>query len=223
MTARSTERGTGERAQEQAQAQKLARAVAGAVTDPELPYLTLDDLGVLRDVAVTGPGRIQVTVTPTFLGCPATAVIQRDIETALRGQGWADVDVALVHQPPWTPDRITDRGRAKLAAEGFGIPARFIPGSPAGANGAVSVTIGRAPTSPAAPPMPCPQCGAADTAVLSPFGAAPCQELRRCTECGEPFPALRPVNTVTTNTVTTNTVTTNTGTMGSPAAMGGRE
>lgn len=163
-----------------------AREVAGAVVDPELPYLTLDDLGVIGDIDVSGAGRVRVTVTPTFLGCPATAVIQRDIVTALRGHGWADAEVELVFQPPWTPDRITDRGRAKLAAEGYGIPARLGAG-PAGA-GPVPVTIG------AAPPMACPQCGAADTAVLSRFGATPCQEVRRCTACGEPFPALRPVH-----------------------------
>jgi ring-1,2-phenylacetyl-CoA epoxidase subunit PaaD len=181
------------------QTEAQARAVAGAVADPELPYLDLDDLGVLREVRVTGPGRIRVTVTPTFLGCPATAVIQHDIETALREQGWADVDVTLVHSPAWTPDRISDRGRAKLAAEGYGIPAR------GGATGGpVPVTIGPGPvdSSPAsfgssrsaALPLACPQCGAADTAVLSPFGATACMEMRRCTSCGEPFPALRPVD-----------------------------
>jgi ring-1,2-phenylacetyl-CoA epoxidase subunit PaaD len=176
------------------QTEAQARAVAGAVADPELPYLDLDDLGVLREVRVTGPSRIRVTVTPTFLGCPATAVIQRDIESALREQGWVDVDVSLVHSPAWTPDRISDRGRAKLAAEGYGIPAR------GGATGGpVPVTIGLKPVSSnlsesAALPLACPQCGAADTAVLSPFGATPCMEMRRCTSCGEPFPALRPVN-----------------------------
>lgn len=167
----------------------LARATAGAVVDPELPCLTLDDLGVLGDVDVSAAGRVRVTITPTFLGCPATAVIRRDVDAALRAQGWTEVDVDLAYQPPWTPDRITDRGRAKLAAEGYGVPARLGPISglgPVPTSGPVAVTIG------SAAPLPCPQCGAADTAVLSRFGATACQELRRCTACGEPFPALRP-------------------------------
>jgi ring-1,2-phenylacetyl-CoA epoxidase subunit PaaD len=189
------------RAGPQSEAER-AREAVGSVVDPELPYLTLEDLGVLGGIDVSAVGRVRVTVTPTFLGCPATAVIQRDIVTALHAHGWADAEVELAFQPPWTPDRITDRGRAKLAAEGYGIPARLGVGAmgpgavgPGGATaGPVPVTIG------SAPPMPCPQCGAADTAVLSRFGAAPCQEVRRCTACGEPFPALRPVHPTPTQT-----------------------
>jgi len=190
-----------ERGSEPQSEAERAREAVGSVVDPEMPYLTLEDLGVLGDIDVSAAGRVHVTVTPTFLGCPATAVIQRDIVTALHEHGWADAEVELAFQPPWTPDRITDRGRAKLAAEGYGIPARLgvgAMGSGAVGSGAttgpVPVTIG------SAPPMPCPQCGAAETAVLSRFGAAPCQEVRRCTACGEPFPALRPVHPTPTPT-----------------------
>lgn len=155
--------------------------IARAVPDPEMPYLTLGDLGVIGPVTARDPRRVVVEITPTYLGCPATEVIAADVEAALTAAGWPCATVELRYDPPWTPDRITARGRAKLAAEGVAPPPERRPGAP------VAVTLGRVDH--AAPP--CPRCGAPATRLLSAFGATPCQELRRCRDCGEPFPAIK--------------------------------
>lgn len=165
-------------------AERTAVDVVRAVPDPEMPYLTLGDLGVVGAVAADAPERVHVQLTPTYLGCPATEVIARDVESALREAGWREVTVEYRFDPPWTPDRITEEGRRKLAAEGVAPPSGTRPAGP------VFVEL----RSPAAPPrtaVECPRCGARETRLLSPFGATPCQELRRCPSCGEPFPAIK--------------------------------
>ncbi|MBS2963876.1 phenylacetate-CoA oxygenase subunit PaaJ [Actinocrinis puniceicyclus] len=167
-------------------AQQLdARAVVCAVPDPELPYVTLGDLGVVAAVHEDGYTRsVRVELTPTYLGCPATEVIQRDVENALLDAGWRSVAVVLRFDPPWTPERISATGRAKLAAEGVAPPPRM---RPAGHTPVpVFVELGGVRAE-----VPCPRCGAAQTERLSAFGPAPCQELRRCTACLEPFPAIK--------------------------------
>lgn len=159
--------------------ERTAVDIVRAVPDPEMPYLTLGDLGVVGEVTADSPDRVHVRLTPTYLGCPATEVIARDVEAALRGAGWPAVTVEYRFDPPWTPDRITEEGRRKLAAEGVAPPSR----TPA--DGPVPVSLSR----PA--PVDCPRCGARETGLLSPFGSTPCQELRRCSACGEPFPAIK--------------------------------
>jgi ring-1,2-phenylacetyl-CoA epoxidase subunit PaaD len=151
-----------------------ARAVAERVTDPELPMLTLADLGVLRDVEET-PDGVVVTITPTYTGCPAMDAMRADLTVALRKAGYSSVDVRTVLSPAWTTDWITDAGRAKLAEAGIAPPA-------AAPRGPVMLSL-TAPSHSVA----CPQCGSPDTKLLSRFGATACRSLRQCSACAEPF------------------------------------
>jgi ring-1,2-phenylacetyl-CoA epoxidase subunit PaaD len=157
-----------------------AREVAGAVVDPELPMLTLADLGILREVAVDRAGAIQVSLTPTYLGCPALEAMRAAVDAALRAAGAERVSVRTVLRPAWTTDDITPAGRAKLQAAGVAPP------GPAGAGGPVPVRLA-APSG-----VPCPRCGAAQTEQVSRFGPTACTALRRCPACGEPFEAVKP-------------------------------
>ena len=153
------------------------RAVAETVTDPELPALTLADLGVLRDVRVEG-GTVVVEITPTYSGCPAMGVMRADLVLALREAGFADVDVRTVLSLAWSTDWISEAGRRKLAAAGIAPPGR----APVRAAGPVPLSLG-----PTRRTADCPLCGSADTVELSEFGATACKALRRCRSCGEPF------------------------------------
>jgi ring-1,2-phenylacetyl-CoA epoxidase subunit PaaD len=153
------------------------RAVAETVTDPELPMLTLADLGVLRDVRVER-GTVVVEITPTYTGCPAMGVMRADLVHALHRAGFADVDVRTVLSPAWTTDWISEPGRRKLAEAGIAPPGN----APVRATGPVPLTLG-----PTRRTAACPLCGSADTVELSEFGATACKALRRCRACGEPF------------------------------------
>ena len=150
-----------------AQPVERARSAAAAVLDPELPVLTIDDLGVLRDVVVEG-GRVTVTVTPTYSGCPALEVIERAVAQAVREAGFADVVVRRVLAPAWSTDWLSDEGRRKLL--GYGI-------APPLPTGPVSLALS----------VRCPQCGSPDTTELSRFGSTACKSLWRCSSCREPF------------------------------------
>ncbi|MFC4004525.1 1,2-phenylacetyl-CoA epoxidase subunit PaaD [Prauserella oleivorans] len=153
-----------------------ARAVAERVTDPELPMLTLADLGVLRDVSEQG-GKVVVEITPTYSGCPALTEMRADLVDALARAGYRDVEVRTVLAPAWTTDWITERGRRKLAEAGIAPPDTAPrPGGP------VPLTLG-----PPVRSVPCPRCGSADTEELSRFGATACRSLHRCRDCAEPF------------------------------------
>ncbi len=154
-----------------------ARAVVAAVVDPEMPMLTLDDLGVVRSVEVDGDA-VTVTITPTYSGCPAIEEMRADIRSTLTGAGYARVDVRTVFSPPWSTDWISQEGRRKLAAAGIAPPGRVGP-RPAGP---VPLTLS-APSSAVA----CPHCGAPATDELSRFGPTACTALRRCPSCREPF------------------------------------
>ena len=154
-----------------------ARAVAATVTDPELPMLTLADLGVLRDVRAEGDV-VVVEITPTYTGCPALGVMRADLLHALHRAGFADVDVRTVLTPAWSTDWISDDGRRKLAAGGIAPPGP----APARTAGPVPLQLG-----PTARRASCPLCGSADTVELSGFSATACKALRRCRACGEPF------------------------------------
>lgn len=155
-----------------------ARAIAEMVIDPELPMLTLADLGVLRDVTVSREGTVVVTITPTYTGCPAMEAMRADLHHALRSAGYPDVRVDIVLRPPWTTDWITETGRRRLAAAGIAPPGA----APASVSGPVPLTLD-AP----APTLACPHCGSPDTELLSKFSATACKALRRCARCREPF------------------------------------
>jgi ring-1,2-phenylacetyl-CoA epoxidase subunit PaaD len=154
-----------------------ARAVAASVTDPELPHLTLADLGILRDVRIV-KGTVIVEITPTYTGCPAMGVMRADLVHALHSAGFADVEVRTVLSPAWTTDWITADGRRKLAAAGIAPPGN----APARSAGPVPLTL-EPPRRTAA----CPLCGSADTEEISEFSATACKALRRCRACREPF------------------------------------
>ncbi|MET8149819.1 1,2-phenylacetyl-CoA epoxidase subunit PaaD [Actinoplanes sp. NPDC049668] len=154
-----------------------AAAVAARVTDPELPMLTLADLGILRAVDESGDG-VVVTITPTYSGCPAMRTIEDDLTGALRDAGYRQVEVRTVLSPAWTTDWITPAGRDKLAAAGISPPGP----APRRAAGPVPLTLG-----PSRRSIACPQCGHAETEEITAFSATACRALRRCTACREPF------------------------------------
>ncbi|OJU66331.1 MAG: phenylacetate-CoA oxygenase subunit PaaJ, partial [Microbacterium sp. 70-38] len=155
-------------------AAERARAVASAVLDPEVPVLTIADLGVLRDVRVEG-GRATVVITPTYSGCPAMDAIRDDLTTALTGAGFAEVQVRTVLAPAWTTDWISAEGRRKLAEYGIAPPS----GSAArrSAPGPIPVRLG----------VRCPRCGSTDTREVARFGSTACKALWECRACLEPF------------------------------------
>ena len=147
------------------------REALASVCDPEIPVLTIEDLGVLRDVSVDEQGAVKVVITPTYSGCPAMNTIAIDIQTALAVAGFDDVSVELVLSPAWTTDWMSREGREKLLAYGIAPPAgKASRGSLFGVD-----------------QIACPQCGSEDTAVLSKFGSTACKALYRCNSCLEPF------------------------------------
>ncbi|MBB4690479.1 1,2-phenylacetyl-CoA epoxidase subunit PaaD [Paractinoplanes abujensis] len=154
-----------------------AAEVAATVTDPELPFLTLADLGILREVRETGDG-VEVTITPTYSGCPAMAAIESDLRRALHRAGFERASVRTSLAPPWTTDWISAAGRAKLAAAGIAPPGP----APRRTTGPVPLTLGVRDE-----PVACPRCGEPGTERLAAFGATACRELRRCPACREPF------------------------------------
>jgi ring-1,2-phenylacetyl-CoA epoxidase subunit PaaD len=154
------------------------RTVAETVTDPELPLLTLADLGVLRDVRVERDGGVVVEITPTYTGCPAMGVMRADLVHALHEAGFDVVDVRTVLTPAWSTDWITEAGRRKLAEAGIAPPGPA-PDRPAGP---VPLELG-----PPRRTASCPLCGSADTEEISEFSATACKALRRCRSCREPF------------------------------------
>ena len=154
------------------EAASRAWAAAATVVDPEIRAVTIADLGILREVTEDrATGRVTVTITPTYTGCPAMDVIRRDIRRALAAAGHPDAEVRTVYAPPWSTDWITGAGRAKLAAAGIAPP------DPVHRRGPVPLTL--APR--------CPHCGAGDTEQLSRFGSTACKALWRCRTCQEPF------------------------------------
>jgi ring-1,2-phenylacetyl-CoA epoxidase subunit PaaD len=153
-----------------------ARAVAATVTDPELPMLTLADLGVLRDVELAD-GAVIVTITPTYLGCPAMATMRDDLVHRLRDNGYDDVQVRVSLSPAWSSDDITARGRRALAEHGISAPGRANR-----AAGPVGLTL-----IPARRAIACPRCGARAVELTSEFGPTACKAMYRCSACLEPF------------------------------------
>lgn len=152
-----------------------ARAAASAVADPELPVVTIGDLGIVRGVDIDAEGCVHIVLTPTYSGCPATAVIRGDVIGALHQAGFPRVEVRTVLAPAWTTDWITDAGRRKLAAHGIAPPSGVT-------NGPVNLDLA----------MRCPRCGSPETKLVSRFGSTACQAMYRCTACLEPFDAVKP-------------------------------
>lgn len=155
--------------------------VAAATPDPELPVVTVAELGILRTVEERG-GRVVVTITPTYSGCPALREIGADLTRRLREAGFADVEVHTRLAPRWTTDWITADGRRKLAAAGVAPPAPAR--RPAG-----PVPLTLAPR----PAVRCPRCGSSDTVQTAAFGSTACKSLHRCRRCAEPFEAVKPL------------------------------
>lgn len=153
-----------------------AAAVAATVTDPELPMLTLADLGVLRSVS-EDEGRVVVAITPTYTGCPAMDTMRDDLEHALLSAGFADVEIRTQLAPAWTSDWISAAGREKLASAGIAPP-----GAAPRRTGPIPLTLSAPVTR-----VSCPLCGSPDTEEQSRFGATACKALWRCRSCAEPF------------------------------------
>jgi len=149
--------------------------VAAAVPDPELPMLTLADLGVLAGVEEDGEA-VTAWLTPTYSGCPAVAEMAADVDARLRAAGFTDVRVRLRLDPPWSTDSITEEGRRKLAEAGIAPPVHGV------------LQLG-----PTRHVVDCPQCGSRDTEELSRFGSTSCKALWRCRSCREPFERIKEI------------------------------
>ena len=145
--------------------------VAAEVVDPEIPVVTIEELGILRDVRVGDDGGVRVQITPTYSGCPAMDTIRSDVERALHEHGYDEVTVELVLSPAWTTDWVTEAGKRKL--EDYGVA----PPQPRTRHGLVSLQL----------TPRCPQCGSGDTRELSRFGSTACKALWVCQRCREPF------------------------------------
>ncbi len=154
----------------EADVRKTAWAVAASVMDPEIPVLSIADLGVLRAVRITD-GRVEAVITPTYSGCPAMGVIALGIERALEEAGFVNPKITTVLSPAWTTDWITPEGKAKLSAYGIAPPA---------AKASRRALFGEEVVA-------CPRCGATDTQRISEFGSTACKALWRCRACAEPF------------------------------------
>ncbi|MGW2958830.1 1,2-phenylacetyl-CoA epoxidase subunit PaaD [Streptomyces sp. NPDC001220] len=157
---------------------RRARHLAEQVPDPELPMLTLADLGVLRTVTIEADGTVVAGLTPTYSGCPAMAEMRAGVAARLRDAGFDRVEIRTVLDPPWTSDWITPEGRRKLAAHGIAPPTT----APRQPTGPVPLNL-----SPTRRTVTCPRCGSADTEETSRFAATSCKALWRCLACREPF------------------------------------
>ncbi|MDA9425476.1 MULTISPECIES: 1,2-phenylacetyl-CoA epoxidase subunit PaaD [Bradyrhizobium] len=143
---------------------------AASVVDPEIPVLTIADLGVLRDVVLDGD-HVEVAITPTYSGCPAMNMIALEIELALERAGFHHSKVSTVLSPAWTTDWMSEEGRQKLRAYGI---------APPQASSSRRALFGEQAVA-------CPQCGSVNTELLSEFGSTSCKALWRCRSCREPF------------------------------------
>jgi ring-1,2-phenylacetyl-CoA epoxidase subunit PaaD len=153
-------------------------AALDGIPDPEIPVISLVDLGVIKDVCVEG-SRVRVAFTPTFMGCPALDAMQRAMQERIEALGGeAEIDVVL--DGSWSTDRISEAGRAKLEAAGFAPPA------PRAAAPPTLVQLQRGP-------FRCPWCGSMDTRLENIFGPTPCRSLRYCNACRQPFEQFKTV------------------------------
>lgn len=149
------------------------------VPDPEIPVISIVDLGIVRGVAVDGC-TVTVTLTPTYSGCPAMQVIEAAVRAALRERGVDDVRIATRLAPAWTTDWMSDEGKARLAGYGIAPPTHKVQ-----LHGSLAAAVSRRAA--AEPPVACPHCGSTHTELTSRFGSTPCKALYRCRACAEPF------------------------------------
>jgi ring-1,2-phenylacetyl-CoA epoxidase subunit PaaD len=163
----------------QASEQAIWEALA-EVSDPEIPAISLIDLGVIRSVQLDG-GRLTVELLPTFVGCPAIEVMQREIAERLRGMA-DEVEVRISFAEPWTSDRITAHGRERLRASGFAPPVSI---GPASHDDLTELSVLSVAT--------CPYCGSRNTALENPFGPTLCRAIYHCADCRQPFEQFKAV------------------------------
>ncbi len=154
-----------------ARIRERAWAAAASVVDPELPVLTIEDLGVLREVRVSGEGKVEALITPTYLGCPAMNMITLEVELALERAGFEKAKVTTVMSPAWTTDWMSDAGKEKLREFGIAPPA---------AKTGRRALFGEEQ-------VECPTCKSTNTERISEFGSTSCKALWRCKACCEPF------------------------------------
>jgi ring-1,2-phenylacetyl-CoA epoxidase subunit PaaD len=147
------------------------RRMAGALPDPEMPALTIADLGILRDVRVDSSGHVDIDITPTYSGCPALETIREDVERCIRDHGYDDVTVRVVLSPAWTTEWMSDEGRVKLKEYGIAPPRQRV----------FDVQVLKIA-------VECPQCNSSRTHEVARFGSTQCQAMRTCDACGETFP-----------------------------------
>jgi ring-1,2-phenylacetyl-CoA epoxidase subunit PaaD len=153
-----------------------ARAAIATVMDPEIPVLTLGDLGVIRRVAVAADGEVEVDITPTYSGCPAMAAMALDLQAALANAGFPDARIRTILSPAWTTDWMTAEGRRKLSEYGIAPPA---------AKASRRALFGEDDA------LSCPRCKSFRTSKISEFGSTACKSLWRCESCLEPFDAFK--------------------------------
>lgn len=170
-----------------------ARAVLAAVPDPEIPVVSIGDLGILRHVAVGDDDTLEVVITPTYSGCPAMSQIAEDIGRALDAAGLAPWRIRTVLSPAWTTDWITDAGRASLRAYGIAPPGCRGEGNEQDtARADRQLRFVPRAARPAGDTVACPHCGSTHTEELSRFASTACKALYRCLDCREPFDYFKP-------------------------------
>lgn len=166
-----------------------AQAAAAAVLDPELPVLTIADLGVLRSVEVTADGTVVVTITPTYSGCPAMDAIRTDLLTAVRASGAERVEVVTVLSPAWTTDWISADGREALLRFGIAPPGPARDRAAGQGSGPVFVPFSARPVDVPA----CPRCSSIRSTEISRFGSTACKSQWVCADCREPFDHMKAI------------------------------
>lgn len=155
------------------QSKDTIRDILESVTDPEIPVLTIGDMGIIRDIALDDDGAVEVIITPTYSGCPAMDMITVNIKAALQEKGFNEVKVTSVLSPAWTTDWISEEGRRKLRKYGIAPPVDGT--ADKGALFAEEVKVN------------CPHCGSGNTKMVSSFGSTPCKAQYQCKDCLEPF------------------------------------
>jgi ring-1,2-phenylacetyl-CoA epoxidase subunit PaaD len=156
--------------------------VLRTIPDPEIPVISICDLGIVRAVNTNGDAETEIVITPTYSGCPAMQAIEDDIQEKLAGAGFDSVRVKTVLQPAWTTDWLSEAGRAKLQSYGIAPP------GPRSGDTAVVRFVNRRHHGPS-----CPQCGSQETERLAQFGSTACKALYRCLDCREPFDYFKPI------------------------------
>ena len=152
------------------------------VSDPEIPAISIVDLGIVRAIEPSADGRCDIVITPTYSGCPAMHVIEENIQQVLREQGLTNIQIRTQLSPAWTTDWISDVGKEKLRAFGIAPPARL-------ATGIIDIS---ALSFDDETDIACPQCGSMHTRLISQFGSTACKALYRCSDCLEPFDYFKP-------------------------------